>query len=134
MSAEALRAEFEAWAVTEGWRNFTRVNGAAFYAEATVQSAWLAWQAARPVRAPSSRDLIQASDDYVASLRARADGEMRGAPVWHGWAIADAYRAGTARGIKEGRRLERTDAIADERSAATEAMWKERQGDEYGSY
>lgn len=44
--------------------------------------------------------------------------------------IAEAFAAGKAEGRREAEREARDDAS----SASAEASWKERQGDEYGSY
>lgn len=50
---------------------------------------------ARPMT-DAERALFLRADDYVASLRDRADAVGRGAPLWHGWAIREAWLAGHA--------------------------------------
>lgn len=37
---------------------------------------------------------LQAGNDFRGSLVARADGNRGGAPLWHGWALMDAFLAG----------------------------------------
>jgi hypothetical protein len=37
---------------------------------------------------------LKAGDDFRRSLIPRADGDRGGAPLWHGWALMDAFLAG----------------------------------------
>ena len=37
---------------------------------------------------------LKAGDTFRSSLLERADGNYDGAPLWHGWALMDAFLAG----------------------------------------
>lgn len=37
---------------------------------------------------------LQAGAEFIQTLLARADGDRGGAPLWHGWAVMDAFLAG----------------------------------------
>ena len=37
---------------------------------------------------------LEAANDFRDNLVSRADTDIRGAPLWHGWAIFDAFLAG----------------------------------------
>lgn len=37
---------------------------------------------------------LQAGDKFRDGLKSRADSERHGCPLWHGWAIMDAFLAG----------------------------------------
>lgn len=37
---------------------------------------------------------LQAADEFRSTMVARADENRHGAPLWHGWAIFDAFLAG----------------------------------------
>jgi len=52
-------------------------------------------------------DELRAADDFRNSLCGRSDGNRLGAPVWHGWAIFDAFLAGIdyARRVADGERV-----------------------------
>lgn len=43
---------------------------------------------------------LQAGDEFRRGLLERADGNRGGAPLWHGWAIMDAFLAGIDHGRK----------------------------------
>lgn len=46
----------------------------------------------------TATELMDAAYAHTALMKARADGEMRGgAPVWHGWALREAFPAGASR-------------------------------------
>ena len=45
---------------------------------------------------------LKAGDRFRQSLLDRADGERNGAPLWHGWAIMDAFLAGLDHARKAG--------------------------------
>ncbi len=45
---------------------------------------------------------LQAGEEFRRSLLPRADGDLHGAPLWHGWAIMEAFLAGIDYANKNG--------------------------------
>ncbi len=37
---------------------------------------------------------LQAGDEFRRALKPKADADNMGAPLWHGWALMDAFLAG----------------------------------------
>lgn len=44
---------------------------------------------------------IKAADDFRRTLLDRRDAEKDGAPLWHGWALSDAFLAGVRWAARE---------------------------------
>jgi hypothetical protein len=67
---DAEREAFEAWAVENGWRNFTRVNDG--YAVGCLDDDWNVWRAALSARADGGKD---GADAYNRRLRSQLEQE-----------------------------------------------------------
>lgn len=50
--------------------------------------------AAASAQAPGLDAFTLAAYEHVDELKPRADGAIFGAPVWHGWAVREAFLAG----------------------------------------
>lgn len=77
------------------------------------------------------REIVEAKDAEIAELRAECD-RLR-TVARDAAAAATTHQAEVLR-LRSALAAARRDARDERESAATEASWRERQGDEYGSY
>ena len=63
MSVNKMRAEFEAWAVSEGYALGCMISG--HYIHAATSAAWHAWQASRAALVVELPSMCNEGDDYA---------------------------------------------------------------------